>query len=45
MKIGVTVVNKLFKKEWTKFFSRAPADSGNCLDACFLGCHYRQFYN
>lgn len=30
--------------EWTKFFSRAPADSASCLDACFLGCHYKHFY-
>ncbi len=31
--------------EWTKFFSRAPADSSSCLDACFLGCHYKHFYD
>merc|ERR1712032_373606 len=24
--------------EWTKFFSRAPADPKNCLEACLYGC-------
>jgi hypothetical protein len=24
--------------EWSKVFSRAPADSGACLEACFYGC-------
>ena len=28
--------------DWTKFFSRAPADSMNCLDACYIGCHYKK---
>jgi hypothetical protein len=23
---------------WSKVFSRAPADSADCLEACFTGC-------
>jgi hypothetical protein len=24
--------------EWSKIFSRAPADSSDCLEACYYGC-------
>ena len=24
--------------KWSKVFSRAPADSADCLDACYTGC-------
>ena len=24
--------------EWSKVFSRAPANSSDCLEACFYGC-------
>jgi len=27
---------------WSKYFSRAPADSSSCLDACYFGCSNRK---
>ncbi len=27
---------------WSKVFSRAPANSADCLDACFMGCRGKE---
>ena len=29
---------KILKVAWSKIFSRAPVDSGPCLEACYNGC-------